>query len=115
MYTATRVATLLDIALENVQHSIEHNAMLAIKPKNSANFLLPVAQFRDGEVAPAMTWILAQLTESMVDRPTLAAWMNAAHPDVDDLTIWEALKLSGGELTDQIRGAVVDFRHAALR
>lgn len=109
VFSAERAASLLSMSPRATAAAAEAGALLGIKMRASGSYVYPVGQFIGREVPVATTWVLAELHPGLVDRSTLAAWMNTEHPDLDGETVWDHIRASGGEVTDGLRLAVEDF------
>ncbi len=118
VYSIDGTAKRLNLSTAEVENLIKNNKLLAVQAADTGAWFVPCAQLINGGTAipEAIPWVLERLPEAIVDRATLAAWMNIQNLHLDGKTIWNLLASSpNGELTDEVKDLVDGFHHVASR
>ena len=118
VYSVDRVARRLNLSKQEVDELILNNKLLAVQAADTGAWFVPCAQLINGwtTIPKAIPWVLERLSDTIVDRATLAAWMNIQNLHLDGKTIWNLLASSpNGELTDDVKELVDGFHHVASR
>ena len=118
VYSIDGTAKRLNLSTIEVENLIQDNRLLAVQAADTGAWLVPCAQLINGgaTIPEAIPWVLERLPEAIVDRATLAAWMNIQNLHLDGNTIWNLLASSpNGELTDEVKDLVDGFHHVASR
>ncbi len=109
LYTVEAAAVETGMTVTGVQDAIDARALLAIESAEGQR-LLPVVQFdMEGRPVPGLRWILSRLGADMMDPYMVAAWLNRAREELDDLSPWGVLK-SGSGLTPELKELVESLR-----
>lgn len=118
VYSVDSVARRLNLQKQEVEELILNNKLLAVQAADTGAWFVPCAQLINGgaTIPEAIPWVLERLPEAIVDRATLAAWMNIQNLHLDGKTIWNLLASSpNGGLTDEVKDLVDGFYHVASR
>ncbi len=118
VYSVDSVARRLNLSKQEVDELILNNKLLAVQAADTGAWFVPCAQLINGgtTIPKAIPWVLERLSDTIVDRATLAAWMNIQNLHLDGKTIWNLLASSpNGELTDDVKELVDGFHHVASR
>ena len=91
LYTETGFAALLDWPIKEVELAAERGQILFLLSEEGKR-LFPAAQVAEnGQIASGLPWILRELSADLVDRYTLAAWLNASRDNLSRQSIWSVL------------------------
>ena len=91
LYTESGFAALLDWPIHEVELAAARGQILFLVSEEGQR-LFPAAQVAEnGRVASGLPWVLRKLSADLVDRYTLAAWLNARRENLNDQSIWSTL------------------------
>jgi hypothetical protein len=111
LYTSGGIAAALDISLDQADELSRLGALMSLTTSDGQT-LYPVAQIgRTGQVVRGLQWILREL-DGIVDRYTLAAWLNAPSEELAGQSVWTALRDSE-VVPSVVKELVRQFRIAA--
>jgi len=91
-YTGTGVARRLGITEAEAEAMSARHELWALQTADNAT-VFPASQFTDdGQVLPGLKEVLDTFPPHVADCWTIAAWLTATHPDLDDMTVLECLR-----------------------
>lgn len=114
LLTTRALMAALRMPQEQLDELVRLNLVLSIRDSDS-QLLFPAAQLhRRGTIVCGLSWILGRLSEDLVDRYTLAAWLNSAKKELGGMTVWKAIR-EQDDVTPEIERLVERFRSAVSR
>lgn len=114
LHSLTGMSAALGLKQEALQALCERNSVFAIT-STEGDLIFPVGQIRpDGKLVPGLTWILNQLTDDIIDRYTLAAWLNRPQETLGGTSVWDTLT-KANDLPDDVVQLVRDLRASTLQ
>jgi hypothetical protein len=109
LYSLAGTAAALGISRVQLRQAADTRLLLALE-SSEGELLFPAGQLRqDGKISRGIHWILGQLDDEVIDRYTLAAWLNQRHEDLDDLSVWDVMRDSES-LPNTVRALVAELR-----
>ena len=103
LYTESSFAALLDWPSREVEDAGRRNQLMFLVSEEGDR-LYPAAQVNKGRVVPGLPWVLNELSTDLVDRYSLAAWMNVARDEFQGHNVW--FRLTEDDIPVQVRAMV---------
>lgn len=114
LHSLTGMSAALALKQDALQALCDRNSVFAIT-STEGDLIFPVGQIRpDGKLVSGLTWILNQLTDDIIDRYTLAAWLNRPQETLGGTSVWNTLA-KADDFPDHVVQLVRGLRASALQ
>jgi hypothetical protein len=97
----------------NLDVARERGIVLSIETSDGARVYPAEQILPGGSIVQGVSFVLSQLSEDVVDRYTLTAWMNAKRPELGGKNVWEELRSTSG-VPGSVKRLVRIFRGSLL-